>query len=107
MIVLGVCAVGVLALVGVDAPELLLECWWRGEFGSGKLQLLVLTLTLRKQFSVEKDFDWSLPLRCWGFWDLGSKSALSGTSHWGRVLLRELLVLRGSELLSALKLMSS
>ena len=39
MIVLGVCVVGVVALVGVDTPELLLDCWWRGGLGSGKLQL--------------------------------------------------------------------
>ena len=31
MVVLGVGTVGVLALLGVDAPELLQDCWWSGE----------------------------------------------------------------------------
>ena len=38
MAVLGVGAVGVLALLGVDASELLRDRWWSGELGSSRLQ---------------------------------------------------------------------
>ena len=30
--------VGLLALIGVDASELLPDCWWSNELGCGKLQ---------------------------------------------------------------------
>ena len=64
-------------------------------------------MTLRKSFSVEKDWDRGLSPRCWRLWVLSNQSALSESSHWGKVLLRELLVLRNPELCSASKLMSS
>ena len=38
MVILGVGAVGVLALLGVDASELLRDCWWSGGLGHSRLQ---------------------------------------------------------------------
>ena len=95
MVILGVGAFGVLALLGVDASELLRDCWWSGGVGPSRLQTYVLTLALRKSFSVEKGCDRDLSPRHWRLWlwVLSRQSAQSDSSHWGKVLLRELLVL--------------
>ena len=44
MVILGVGAFGALALLGVDASELLRDRWWSGELGSSRLHSLLEAL---------------------------------------------------------------
>ena len=73
-------------LVGVDASELLRDCWWSGGVGTSRLQ--VLTLEMRKLFSMEKCCDRGLSSRHWRpwLWVLSRQSALSDSPHGGKVL---------------------
>ena len=64
--------------------------------GVGAVGVAVLSLALRKSFTVDKGCDQGLSTSRWRLWllVLSRQYALSESLHWGKVLLRELLVLR-------------